>query len=153
VGSIQRGNYQGKHPATFPPELARRMIVSSCDEKSVVLDVFGGSGTTALVALQLGHRAIMIDINPDYTNEARERLAAAPANFPTDTDGQNEGYTSVRASSAPTNAPAKNNSSNVIDLMDAKKSLGSLPKKSPQSTTSAPAKSKRAGAAPASKRA
>jgi hypothetical protein len=59
----------------------------------------------------------------------------------------------VRASSAPTNAPAKNNRSNVIDLMDAKKSLGSLPKKSPQSTTSAQAKSKRSGAAKASKRA
>ena len=44
VWQIQRGNYRGKHPATFPPELARRMIVSSCDDKSVVLDVFGGAG-------------------------------------------------------------------------------------------------------------
>ena len=79
VWQIQRGNYRGTHTATFPPELVRRMIVSSCDDNSVVLDMFGGAGTTAMVALQLGHRAITIDNNSAYTSEARERLAAAPA--------------------------------------------------------------------------
>ncbi len=148
VWSIQRGNYRGKHPATFPPELARRMIVSSCDEKSVVLDVFGGSGTTALVALQLGHRAITIDINSDYTSEARERLAAAPANFSTDRDGQEGGSRSGRAYSAPTNVPAKNNSGNVIDLMDAKKSLRQkAPSEKIVPPSPRPARSKRPGAA------
>jgi len=39
------------------------------------MDIFGGAGTTALVALELGHRAITIDINPRYTQEARTRLA------------------------------------------------------------------------------
>jgi len=47
----------------------------------VVLDPFGGAGTTALVALQLGHRAISIEINPAYTEEARQRLAAELANL------------------------------------------------------------------------
>jgi hypothetical protein len=126
------------------------MIVSSCDEKSVVLDVFGGSGTTALVALQLGHRAITIDINCDYTSEARERLAAAPANFPIDSDGQKEGSTSGSTSSTATHSPAKLDSGNVIDLMDAKKSLGQkAPPKKVSSHSPAPAKSKRAGAAQA----
>jgi DNA modification methylase len=81
VWRVQRGNYQGAHTATFPPELVRRMIVSSCDDNSLVLDVFGGAATTALVAVQLGHRAITIDINPDFTLEAEHRLAAAPARF------------------------------------------------------------------------
>ena len=45
------------------------------------MDVFGGAGTTALVALQLGHRAITIDINPAYTDEARARMANAPSRF------------------------------------------------------------------------
>ena len=40
-----------------------------------MLDCFGGAGTTALAALQLGHRAISIDINPVYTEEARQRIA------------------------------------------------------------------------------
>jgi DNA modification methylase len=149
VGSVwqtQRGNYRGRHPATFPTELARRMIVSSCDEKSVVLDVFGGSGTTALVALQLGHRAITIDINPDYTNEARERLSAAPADFPIDTDGQNEGSTSGRTFSIAANIQEKPDSDNVVDLMDAKRRQKASPKKaSPHLPV--PAQSKRACAA------
>jgi DNA modification methylase len=141
VWQIQRGNYQGAHTATFPPELVRRMIASSCDDDSVVLDVFGGAGTTAMVALQLGHRAITIDINADYTREACERLANAPPNFPTDADGQKEAFTSGRTSSNATSAP------NVIDLMDAKQSLrqrASSEKVALQSPR--PAKSKRTGA-------
>jgi DNA methylase len=147
VWQIQRGNYQGAHTATFPPELVRRMIVSSCDDNSVVLDVFGGAGTTALVALQLGHRAITIDINSDYTSEARERLAVASAMYTTVTDGRDEGPASGRTSSAAADVSAKPDGSNIIDLMAAKKGLAqrASPKKlvsqSPKS-----ARSKRAGA-------
>ena len=57
------------------------MIECSCDDDSLVMDVFGGAGTTALVAVQLGHRAITIDINPAYTDEARARMANAPRRF------------------------------------------------------------------------
>jgi site-specific DNA-methyltransferase (cytosine-N4-specific) len=81
VWRINSGNYKGKHTATFPPELVRRMIASTCDDNSLVLDPFGGAGTTAMVTLQLGHRAITIDMNGDYTREARERLADAAAFF------------------------------------------------------------------------
>jgi hypothetical protein len=35
---------------------------------------FGGAGTTTLVTLQLGHRAISIDIHGAYTAEARRRV-------------------------------------------------------------------------------
>ena len=99
VWQINNGNYKGKHPATFPAELVRRMIVSSCDEAiSLVLDIFGGAGTTAMVALQLGHRAISIDINPDYTREARERFASAPVSFPTNDD---DGLTDTLSSQTP----------------------------------------------------
>jgi DNA modification methylase len=79
VWRINNGNYKGKHTATFPPELVRRMIASTCDDNSLVLDPFGGAGTTAMTALQMGHRAITVDINPEYTREAQERLAHAPA--------------------------------------------------------------------------
>jgi DNA modification methylase len=81
VWRINSTNYRGTHTATFPAELARRMIACSCDDDSVVMDIFGGAGTTALVALQLGHRAITIDINPAYTDEATVRIADAPSKF------------------------------------------------------------------------
>jgi len=38
-----------------------------------ILDPFGGSGTTAEVALRLGRRAVLIELNPDYITLARER--------------------------------------------------------------------------------
>ena len=79
VWRIRHEGYIGKHPATFPAELVRRIIVTSCDTNSLVLDPFGGAGTTALVALQLGHRAVTIDIHQAFTDEARERLSSAPA--------------------------------------------------------------------------
>ena len=72
-------NYQGAHTATFPPSLVRPMILASCTSADdIVLDPFGGAGTVALVALQLGFKAITIDIFPDYTEEAQNRLANAP---------------------------------------------------------------------------
>jgi DNA modification methylase len=75
VWTIRQSSYRGNHPATMPLELVRRCLLASCPEGGRVLDCFGGAGTTALAALQLGHTAISIDINPEYTEEARQRIA------------------------------------------------------------------------------
>ena len=42
---------------------------------ATVLDPFGGSGTVALVARQLGRDAILIDLSPEYIEMAKLRLA------------------------------------------------------------------------------
>jgi DNA modification methylase len=100
VWHIPPSRYRGRHDATFPPELVRRMLAVSCDDLEtdvVVLDPYGGAGTTALVALQHGYRAISIDIDPAATDEARERLANAPANFQPDADGNDESVDAERA--------------------------------------------------------
>jgi DNA modification methylase len=75
VWQVEPTVYRSGHTATFPLELVRRMLMVSCRENSLVLDIFGGAGTTALAALQLGHRAISIEINPAYTKEAKRRIA------------------------------------------------------------------------------
>jgi hypothetical protein len=53
----------------------------SCDNTTVaapiVLDPFGGSGTTALVANRMGRNAIMLELNPDYAQMAYTRLTDA----------------------------------------------------------------------------
>ena len=41
----------------------------------IVLDPFAGAGTTALVALKLGRRFIGIELNPEYAEMARRRVA------------------------------------------------------------------------------
>lgn len=62
------------HFATFPPELAERCILAGCPKGGLVLDPFGGAGTTALVALRHNRRAALIELNPDYADMARRRI-------------------------------------------------------------------------------
>jgi len=40
----------------------------------VVLDPFGGSGTVAKVARDLGRSSILIELNPEYVGIAKKRL-------------------------------------------------------------------------------
>jgi DNA modification methylase len=78
VWEFATSKYKGAHPATFPPELVRRCLKASCPPDGHVIDPFAGAGTTGLVALELGHRATLIDLNPAYIKEARQRLAHMP---------------------------------------------------------------------------
>lgn len=64
------------HPAPFPLELPRRLILLLSFPDDVVLDPFVGSGTTALAALQLGRRAIGFDRSQQYVDSTLRRLAA-----------------------------------------------------------------------------
>jgi DNA modification methylase len=68
--------FSGAHFATFPPELAERCILAGCPKGGLVLDPFGGAGTTALVALRHGRRATLIELNPDYAAMAQCRIEA-----------------------------------------------------------------------------
>lgn len=62
------------HFATFPPELAERCILAGCPKGGLVLDPFGGAGTTGLVAARHQRRAVLIELNPDYAEIARARI-------------------------------------------------------------------------------
>lgn len=62
------------HFATWPRELARRLILAGSPEGGTVLDPFGGSGTTALVARSQNRRAILVELNPEYCEMAADRL-------------------------------------------------------------------------------
>ncbi|HRC62621.1 MAG TPA: site-specific DNA-methyltransferase [Dehalococcoidia bacterium] len=64
-----------EHYATWPREIARRMILASTSEGDVVLDPFLGTGTTALVARQHRRRAVGVELSPAYLEQARRRLA------------------------------------------------------------------------------
>lgn len=61
------------HFAAFPMEWPRRIIAAWCPDGGVVLDPFGGTGTTALVAWALGRHGISNDLSGDYCRLARWR--------------------------------------------------------------------------------
>jgi len=63
-----------EHFATFPMELVETCIEAGCKPNGVVLDMFVGSGTTAIVAKSLGRHYIGIDKNEKYVKLAEKRL-------------------------------------------------------------------------------
>ncbi|MDO8301949.1 MAG: site-specific DNA-methyltransferase [Sedimentisphaerales bacterium] len=62
------------HPAVFPPELPAFFIKLLSPPKGLVVDPFGGSGTTGLVATGLGRDCVLIDNNENYAKLAFEKL-------------------------------------------------------------------------------
>ncbi len=63
-----------QHPAPFPRELARRCILLSTRPGDLVLDPFGGSGTTAVAARELGRRALLVELNAEYADQSAARI-------------------------------------------------------------------------------
>ena len=61
-----------------PEALLERIIRSSSDEGSIVLDCFAGSGTTPAVAERLGRRWVAVDIGRFAIHTTRKRLMDIP---------------------------------------------------------------------------
>jgi DNA modification methylase len=80
---------KGKHGSTsvFSTDVIYQKVTlgfrPTCDHTDapsrpgIVLDMFGGSGTTGLVAMRLGRHYIMSDLSSEYVAIARQRLATA----------------------------------------------------------------------------
>ncbi len=62
------------HPAMFPEELARRVILLFSFRGDTVLDPFAGVGTTCVAAQRNWRRYLGIDIAPEYCTTAESRL-------------------------------------------------------------------------------
>lgn len=74
VWTIPNEPYPHSHFATFSRRLVRPCVLAGCPVDGVVLDPYAGSGTTGEVALELGRRAILIELNPEYLPLIEERL-------------------------------------------------------------------------------
>ena len=62
------------HFATFPEALVEPCIKAGSKIGDVILDPFGGSGTTAKVSRRLKRSCILIELNPAYIKIARGKL-------------------------------------------------------------------------------
>jgi DNA modification methylase len=78
VWTIATQPYAEAHFATFPEEIPKLCILAGSKPGDTVLDPFAGSGTVGKVALELGRRAILIELNPVYIELARDRTFVTP---------------------------------------------------------------------------
>lgn len=74
VWEVPTQPFKEAHFATFPPALIEPCILAGCPKGGTVLDPFGGAGTTGLVADRLQRNAIMVELNPEYAEIARNRM-------------------------------------------------------------------------------
>lgn len=63
------------HFATYPEKLIEPIIQAGCSKDGLVLDIFMGAGTTAVVAKKLGRNYLGIELNPAYIEIAERRIA------------------------------------------------------------------------------
>ena len=74
VWSINKKPYKGAHFATYPEELITPCIKAGSDKGDIILDPFMGSGTTAVVAKDLGRYYIGCELHDDYGELIKKRL-------------------------------------------------------------------------------
>ena len=78
----------GEHPTMKPVELIAYQITNSTKENDLILDLFGGSGTTLIASEQTGRRCRIVELDPKYcdviikrwetlTGEKAERIVSA----------------------------------------------------------------------------
>ena len=82
VWTVTTKPFVGAHFATFPPDLIEPCILAGSPPGGVVLDPFGGSGTTAGVAIKHGRRAVLCELNPEYAAMMPARIAAIAGETP-----------------------------------------------------------------------
>lgn len=70
------------HPTQKPLEIIERMVLASCPPGGTVLDPFMGSGTTAVACARQGRHFLGYEINADYCEIARQRVAALRESVP-----------------------------------------------------------------------
>lgn len=76
IWNISRGSkFSKEHNATFPVELASKVIYNFSNPKDIVYDPFSGTGTTAAACLKSNRKYIGSEISEKYYNIINERIA------------------------------------------------------------------------------
>lgn len=78
VWTVNAEAFRDAHFATFPQDLIKPCILAGCPVGGTVIDPFFGSGTTGLVATELGRNCIGIELNPEYVKLAEQRTNVTP---------------------------------------------------------------------------
>ena len=74
VWTVTTKPFKGAHFATFPMDLIEPCVLAGCPEGGTVLDPFGGSGTTGIVAVNHNRHAVLCELNQEYIDLAKKRI-------------------------------------------------------------------------------
>lgn len=66
VWEVKRPRSSPEHPTMKPVDLCKRAINNSSLVGNIVLDTFGGSGSTLIACEELGRRCYMMELEPHY---------------------------------------------------------------------------------------
>jgi site-specific DNA-methyltransferase (adenine-specific) len=80
IHRVKHNKYRDEHPCQLPIHLLERIILMSTDENDIVLDPFSGTGTTALAAKRLGRQYIGFELDSEYVEITRSKLAQEKSN-------------------------------------------------------------------------
>lgn len=73
VWELQRSGPNEFHPTQKPVDLAQRAILNSSKEDDLVLDVFGGSGSTLIACEKTNRECLMMELDPIYCDVILKR--------------------------------------------------------------------------------
>lgn len=76
VFEVKRPSVSREHPTMKPTALIKAMLGNSARARDIVLDPFGGSGSTLIAADVLGMRARLIELDPVYVDVIVDRWEA-----------------------------------------------------------------------------
>ena len=84
-GFIRDGNAKLNakiHPNQKPVELHMRILEDFSQSDDVILDCFGGSGTTLIACEMTGRKCLMMEISPEYCEVISERYMKLKEDYP-----------------------------------------------------------------------
>ena len=74
IWELKKESKNEYHPTQKPVELPERAMKNSSKEKDIILDLFGGSGSTMVAAQQLNRRAMIMEYDPKYCQVIIDRM-------------------------------------------------------------------------------
>ena len=99
VWLIDKPHKNDLHPTMKPVALVERAIRNSSKSRDIVLDPFGGSGTTMIAAERAGRRARLIELDPKYVDVIVQRWQDLTGGSAT-LDGDGKGFNPIKNTAA-----------------------------------------------------